>query len=908
MGSPGHPEIDTATVEFAVTDEPWTLPADAIVVSVGGTFGDLGQALVGQFPDFEWPALFDVITPGRPEAVVFRSRRSGEQERPWLAILATPHGAEPDPTVETIRLATTTAVLEASTAGANSIVMPMLGTGVLGLDLKSVAAVAVPAAISAANTAQFQRIIFVTMSPLDEPYLRMAAEGRLRTPTRLEQARTRRAPFELAGGVSTDRVDPNVGIPLSQDQLGVAPYVSMLATVIADRNTPTPLSVGIFGEWGSGKSYFMGLLRHAVADLSRSRNAAYCTDIAQIGFNAWHYADSNLWASLGDEIFRQLAGPGTAPNDERKDLRAKLAQNLDLRQELEAKTKQARDTVADLQATVDTATESRRERAAKLITALRRSPELRRQLDSAWGKLGVREPIDQSKLLADELNGTLSEADALRRTSADRTGRLVVLIAALALIACAVVAALAPGIRSWLAGASGVLAVVFATGVSLLARARSGLRALRSLSDELRSGMKRTEETTEAMQALRAAEAEQRLAEAQLAEVVSHVGELGRQLSELAPGHRLYSFLASRVEDGSYHRNLGLISIIRKDFEQLVALLTALRDEPDKHGAHRPIDRIVLYIDDLDRCSPSQVVDVLQAVHLLLALDLFIVVIGVDPRWLLRSLHSHYEKILDDTADAGPWRMIPEDYLEKIINIPIVLPGMPGGSLTRLLMSMDVVHSKAGSGNEIAQRLTPEQTAPPTIDSEIGVEAGSEVDEQRRATTLDRPPRPLTQPELDLLSTLDVLVDTPREAKRLFNLYRMVRATRDLSDASGFLGEDDEPGEYQAVVVLLGLLTAHNRLLKPLLDTLPDPDNEIAGGLLHRPKDSDWHDFVGDCRPVDGRNRVVGALPDESVAGWTRLSRDLASVSKLVTLPDVSVFHEWVPKIRRFSYNLVSQR
>ena len=32
--------------------------------------------------------------------------------------------------------------------------------------------------------------------------------------------------------------------------------------------------------------------------------------------------------------------------------------------------------------------------------------------------------------------------------------------------------------------------------------------------------------------------------------------------------------------------------------------------------APNPIDRIVLYIDDLDRCSPRRVVEVLQAVHL----------------------------------------------------------------------------------------------------------------------------------------------------------------------------------------------------------------------------------------------------------------------------------------------------
>jgi len=46
-----------------------------------------------------------------------------------------------------------------------------------------------------------------------------------------------------------------------------------------------------------------------------------------------------------------------------------------------------------------------------------------------------------------------------------------------------------------------------------------------------------------------------------------------------------------------------------------------------------PLQRIVLYVDDLDRCPPTKVVDVLRATHLLLALPLFVVIVAVDPRW-----------------------------------------------------------------------------------------------------------------------------------------------------------------------------------------------------------------------------------------------------------------------------------
>jgi hypothetical protein len=55
------------------------------------------------------------------------------------------------------------------------------------------------------------------------------------------------APDLGAGGISTDLVDPNQDIPLDQDDLGFGGWASMYATVIADRNTPMPVSIGLFG-------------------------------------------------------------------------------------------------------------------------------------------------------------------------------------------------------------------------------------------------------------------------------------------------------------------------------------------------------------------------------------------------------------------------------------------------------------------------------------------------------------------------------------------------------------------------------------------------------------------------------------------------------------------------------------
>ncbi|MEU4666708.1 P-loop NTPase fold protein [Amycolatopsis sp. NPDC023774] len=380
---------------------------------------------------------------------------------------------------------------------------------------------------------------------------------------------------------------------------------------------------------------------------------------------------------------------------------------------------------------------------------------------------------------------------------------------------------------------------------------------------------------------------------------MARVGELGRRLTELTPGRSLYTFLAERARDDSYRRNLGLVSTIRKDFEQLVELMADWRAHPEPGG--KAIDRIVLYIDALDRCSSRQVVEVLEAVHLLLALELFVVVVGVDPRWLVRSLSSHYDEILAETPAGG--HVTPEDYLEKIINLPLVLPGMSSGSLRRLLRSLVPEES-------IEDRSVPEPLlrSPVVRQAVPDVEVGSEVDRRRRPERAVKPPRPLTDREIELLSSLDRLVATPREAKRLFNLYRMLRSTRDLSEASRFLGEDGEPGEYQVVVALLGLLTAPAHLLGMALGGPADASRSIRGGLARRSSEATWAEFVADCEPRrEGerwRNAIVGVLGEEETRDWLRMYRGLAQVSAALQVDGLAHFQKWVPVIRRFSYVL----
>ena len=130
------------------------------------------------------------------------------------------------------------------------------------------------------------------------------------------------------------------------DHLGVDVYVGMLATLVVRRSTAMPLSIGLFGEWGSGKSYFMELLHQQVEALSATAtdDGPYCADVVQVRFNAWHYADTNLWASLAAEFFDQLTQEDTDPVEERrKEIAAQLTHAEREQEALEESATAARD-------------------------------------------------------------------------------------------------------------------------------------------------------------------------------------------------------------------------------------------------------------------------------------------------------------------------------------------------------------------------------------------------------------------------------------------------------------------------------------------------------------------------------------------------------------------------------------
>ena len=289
----------------------------------------------------------------------------------------------------------------------------------------------------------------------------------------------------------------------------------------------------------------------------------------------------------------------------------------------------------------------------------------------------------------------------------------------------------------------------------------------------------------------------------------------------------LLEFVRSRLDEASYEGQLGLMHQVKRDFDELTASMMRNNQETNKL-LPRGEPRIVLFIDDLDRCPPARVVQVLEAVQLLLNTKLFVIVLGLDTRYVTRALEKEYKEILQHEGDPSGL-----DYIEKIIQIPYrVRPMEPAGLLNYLEQQMQVefVEQKqetpplliGKTGSKQAAKTT-EKTLEQSSDKEQIVQSSTN-DSDLQPTQLPKEQPQQEQPPVELspevikfkvddLSDLNVCcqrVDlTPRSVKRLVNVLKLIKIFWFRS-----LGGDRSRPVKQTVMSLLALSAAYPEIMR----------------------------------------------------------------------------------------------
>jgi hypothetical protein len=716
----------------------------------------------------------------------------------------------------------------------------------------------------------------------------------------------------------------------SQDDLGILTDVQTLCSLILAKDVKPPLSIGLFGDWGTGKTFFMDRMREEI-DFARTQTenpnySKFHTRVAQIPFNAWHYVDANLWASLVSHILDKLV-VAISPKPDDLEVRARLVQQLqtakELKTEAEQEKKRATDEREAAEAHLSEVAKQRAQkqmelsslRATDLWKLVQDDAELKKDIDGALESLGlatVLSGLNDLDAAAAGARGVGSRIYALA-VSLIRDGSRWTLLVLIGILVLGI-----PGaewiLGSWLPGkpfvttlssiGSGLAAACWAIANAI----RGPLRRLNDHLNRLETAKKKAsdliaerqkERTNDEMKLegeINALKAREVSATELLTAADARVREVESKIQEIDQGRNLAKFILARSEAGDYRKHLGLISTIRRDFENLSRLLQIAASENRRDGA---IQRIVLYIDDLDRCPSDRVVELLEAVHLLLAFDLFVVVVGVDPRWLLHSLQEKFTAFQSDKLEAElDWVTTPQDYLEKIFQIPFSLRRMQPEGFSRLmqkLLPVTVIPAATGIQPTLSAASTSANAPPPTApavqppigdasppskspDVPLSDAAGTDL-----ATGMTRQ---LNQDSLNIRSweaqyatRLSAFISTPRSAKRFTNIYRLLKAPLGPGDLIAFEGDETSPGEFRAPMLLLAILTGFPHLSASLFGAIARQDSTSSASSL-------FGDIASYCpagpEAAKLQNCINPLLPD---------------------LPEpFGAFLRWAPRVVRFSF------
>jgi hypothetical protein len=724
------------------------------------------------------------------------------------------------------------------------------------------------------------------------------------------------------------------------DLVGITPEVDALAHLLAAKDLQPPLAIGLFGDWGAGKTYFMRALQRRIYRITAAarsteppraqRDLPIFKSVAQIEFNAWHYVEGNLWASLVEHIFRNLQ---TREGDRQSDLD-------DRRRALAAQVKSTDDAKQRLQEDI-TRLEARKAEAAREEERLRLAREEAVRQAGAIGPItasilreaateeSVRDAMESLGLTRQwstvtELRAALTDARATVERGFGIVDQLRAQPVALVAIAGLAVVGL-PLLSAWLLSsdvpalttAIATITAAITGATAIIARGTAWTRdRLREL-ETVEAVVGRAERTDDAEHRVRVQELQaidQQLIEARdrAAQLERRADDLRASILELTPGQVLTRFIDERAGSDDYRKHLGVPAIIRRDFEELWRDLDRLNQEfitaddgkepPSRHA----VNRIVLYIDDLDRCPPPVVINVLQAVHLLLAFPLFVVVVAVDSRWLSNSLQQHYPHLIarhassngaehDNEPDASVGARVPvsvdgqatpDDYLEKIFQVPIWIRPLDPAARRQIvdgLIAPSLLFDGGDGGGD----------ASATGEARVGLDAAT-----RRAlagrlfgrdggdSLLDPMALGILRHEQEFMGALAPLLgESPRAVKRFVNVYRLVKALEE-PRSSGFTS--DRPfSDHQLVLFLLAVLTGLPDIAPRVWTGIrhPQPGLEKLGPLARRIEEV--------AAPGDEReqaHRLVGWLSQGPVMGghW-----DTMHVSSLA---------DWQPSIGRFTF------
>jgi type I restriction enzyme M protein len=165
------------------------------------------------------------------------------------------------------------------------------------------------------------------------------------------------------------------------------------------------------------------------------------------------------------------------------------------------------------------------------------------------------------------------------------------------------------------------------------------------------------------------------------------------------------------LRDPLFHARSGYLYLVQHDIQDLLEDLAAIGTE------------LIVFIDDLDRCTPPTTAQVLEAINLFLTetFQRARFVIGLDPAVVAAHIDRTYTDLLGVSTILHPGDPTPGwTFLRKLIQLPVALPAVADTSIDELLnhaLGVATIRPTSAPIPPSGPTGTPAVTLPTTIPS-----------------------------------------------------------------------------------------------------------------------------------------------------------------------------------------------
>jgi len=223
-----------------------------------------------------------------------------------------------------------------------------------------------------------------------------------------------------------------------------------------------------------------------------------------------------------------------------------------------------------------------------------------------------------------------------------------------------------------------------------------------------------------------------------------------------------------------YSESLGVIGKIDDDLNTLKKLFSRVK------GNKKPI---VIFIDDLDRCPPNRIVEVVNAINTLTLNKGFIFFIGYDRDYVASAIASEYQDMIGRYHNEDESNIqFGYEFLDKIIQVPFRIPIADRNSIKLFVKDYleikETVQKPSTSELSINNKRTPEDKSgnEKKIESEEedmkdfgSVDSQSEIKESLKPDVLNAVANAILQEAIDNYD-----FNNPRKIKKFVNTFKLL--------------------------------------------------------------------------------------------------------------------------------------